>query len=121
MVYKVLADLVVVLHFGFILFVIFGAFLVFKYPKMVWLHLPVATYGMMISFYRWICPLTPLEKYFLELAGEQGYEGGFIGHYLIPLIYPGGMTQGIAISMGLFVLLWNGIFYGLLIYRNKKH
>ena len=87
----------------------------------MWLHIPVALYGMSISFFRWICPLTPIENYFRVLAGEQGYQGGFIAHYILPVIYPDGVTQGMAISMGLFVLLWNGIFYGLVIYQNKKH
>lgn len=120
MVYKLLADFVLLLHFGFILFVLFGVLLAYKYPKLVWLHIPVAMWGMMISFYRWICPLTPLENYFRNLAGEQGYQTGFIEHYLLPLIYPGGMTEKIAISMGIFVLVWNSIFYAVLIFRNKR-
>ena len=120
MIYKFLADLVLVLHLSFILFVIFGALLVFKYPRLIWIHIPVATYGMLISFFRWICPLTPLENYFRVLAGEQGYEGGFIAHYILPVIYPLGITTGFAIAMGTFVLLLNGILYGMFIYRNKK-
>ena len=120
MIFELLADLVLLLHLCFILFVIFGALLVFKYPRLIWIHIPVATYGMLISFFRWICPLTPLENYFRVLAGEQGYEGGFIAHYILPVIYPLGITTGFAIAMGTFVLLLNGILYGLFIYRNKK-
>ena len=86
----------------------------------MWFHLPVAAYGMLISFFRWICPLTPLENYFRVLAGEQGYEGGFIAHYILPVIYPSGLTTGVAISMGLTVLIWNSIVYGLIIYRKIK-
>jgi hypothetical protein len=119
-IFEILADLVLLLHLCFILFVIFGAFLVFKFPRLMWIHIPVAAYGMLISFFRWICPLTPLENYFRVLAGEQGYEGGFISHYIIPIIYPGDLTQGIAISMGLFVLACNAVLYGVFIYRNKK-
>lgn len=120
MIFKILADLVLVLHFCFILFVLFGASLVFKYPRVIWFHLPIAAYGMLISFFRWVCPLTPLENTFRALAGEQGYETGFIEHYLLPLIYPGDLTSSIAITMGLFVLTLNGLLYGVLFYRNKK-
>lgn len=120
MLYKILADLVVLLHLSFILFVLFGALLVFKYPRMVWIHLPVAIYGTLITFYRWLCPLTPLENHLRSLAGEQGYEGGFIAHYILPVIYPSGVTEGLTITMGLFVIVWNGIFYGLIIYRKIK-
>lgn len=120
MLYKFLADIVLILHLFFILFVLFGAILAFKFPKIVWFHLPIATYGALITFYRWICPLTPLENYFRALAGEQGYEGGFIAHYILPVIYPSGVTTGLTITMGLTVIIWNGIIYGLLIYRNKK-
>lgn len=120
MLYKFLADLVLVLHLGFILFVLFGALLAFKYPRTIWFHAPIAVYGMLISFFRWICPLTPLENYFRILAGEKGYEGGFIGHYILPIIYPEGMTPGITMAMGLFVLVWNGMLYGMLIYRSKN-
>ena len=86
----------------------------------MWVHLPVAAYGMLISFFRWICPLTPLENYFRVLAGEQGYEGGFIAHYILPVIYPSGLTTGVAISMGLTVLIWNVIIYGYIIYRKNE-
>ena len=121
MLYKFLADFVLILHFCFILFVVFGALLLFKYPKLIWLHFPVAVYGMLVSFFRWVCPLTPLENHFRLLAGEQGYEGGFIAHYILPVIYPEGMTTAMAVSMGVFVLFWNGIIYGVWIYRNKKY
>ncbi|MGD8483821.1 MAG: DUF2784 domain-containing protein [Thioalkalispiraceae bacterium] len=120
MLYEVLADLILLLHLVFILFVVFGVFLVFKFRKLAWFHIPVMTYGMLISFFRWVCPLTPLENHFRTLAGEQGYQGGFIEHYLLPLIYPSGMTMGIAIAMGLFVLLWNTVFYIVIFYKYKK-
>lgn len=120
MIYKILADLVVLLHLAFILFVVFGGLLVFKYNKIAWLHIPVAIYGMLISVFRWICPLTPLENTLRVMAGEQGYEGGFIAHYILPVVYPEGMTGQLAILMAITVLLVNGLLYGLLIRRARK-
>lgn len=120
MIQKLIADLILLLHFSFILFVLFGVFLVFKKHKLAWVHIPIALWGMLISLIGWVCPLTPLENHFRILAGEQGYEGGFIENYLLPLVYPGGLTRQMAISMGIFVLVWNGLFYALLIYRIKR-
>lgn len=119
MLYKLLADVVLVLHLLFILTVLIGALLVFKWPRFAWLHIPVALWGMSISFFGWVCPLTPLENYFRTMAGQQGFTGGFIGHYLLPMIYPGQLTRGMAIGMGVFVLLWNGLFYSIVLYRLK--
>lgn len=120
MIQKLIADLILLLHFSFILFVLFGVFFVFKKHKLAWVHIPIALWGMLISLIGWVCPLTPLENHFRILAGEQGYEGGFIENYLLPLVYPGGLTRQMAISMGIFVLVWNGLFYALLIYRIKR-
>lgn len=117
---KILADLVLLLHLAFILFVLFGVFIVFKKHKLAWVHVPVVIWGILISLFRWVCPLTPLENYFRMIAGEQGYEGGFIANYILPLVYPAGMTRELAISMGVFVLVWNGLLYVLLIYLIKK-
>lgn len=116
---KILADFVALIHLGFILFVIFGVFLVFKYNKLVWIHLPVIIWATLISLYRWVCPLTPLENYLRSSAGEQAYQVGFIEHYILPIIYPGEMTQAIAIAMGVFVIVWNSVFY-LIYFINKR-
>ena len=118
--YSLLADAVLVLHLLFILFVIFGALLTFKWPRLAWLHIPMAAWGMLISLFGWACPLTPLEKYLRYMAGQAGYEGGFIGHYLVSIIYPAGLTREMAIGMGIFVLVWNGGLYFLVIYKHKK-
>ena len=89
-----LADLVVVLHFLFVLFVVFGGLLALRWPKVVYLHLPVAIYGVLIEFVGWECPLTPLEKELRENAGQAGYEGGFVEHYILPVLYPAVISGG---------------------------
>ena len=106
MIHRLLADAVVVLHFGFILFVAAGGLLVLKWPRLMWLHLPAAGWGSLIEFFGWICPLTPLENRLRVLGGEAGYPGGFIETYLTPAIYPEGLTYrhqvllGIAVEIG---------------------
>ena len=120
--YKYLADAVLVIHLFFILFVLFGAFLVYRWHRLMWLHIPMALWGMLISLLGWVCPLTPLENYLRRMAGQEGYAGGFIGHYLLPIIYPGELTRVMAIEMGVFVFLWNSLIYYILLYKWKnKH
>ncbi|HET9679548.1 MAG TPA: DUF2784 domain-containing protein, partial [Gammaproteobacteria bacterium] len=88
MFYALLADLTVLLHFGFILFVLGGGLLVLWRRWLVWLHVPIAVYGVLVEWVGWICPLTPLENNFRLLAGQAGYADGFVAHYLLPIIYP---------------------------------
>jgi hypothetical protein len=110
-IFRVLADAVLVLHFGFILFVLLGGFLVLRWPRLAWLHVPVFLWGAAIEFGGWICPLTPLEKWLRELGGEAGYAGGFIEHYLTTLIYPEGLTRSIQLLIGAGVLAINAAIY----------
>lgn len=111
MIYRLAADLVVVIHFLFVLFVVFGGVLVLSRPRIAMIHLPVALYGALIEFGSWICPLTPLENWLRRKGGEAGYPGGFVEHYLLPILYPGGLTRGVEIALGLAVLVINGFFY----------
>jgi hypothetical protein len=111
MIYQWLAGLIVVIHFLFILFALFGALLVLWRKWIIWLHLPAAVWAMLIEFRGWLCPLTPLENYFTTLAGKAGYEGGFIKHYLVPIIYPTGLAPHIQIILGGVVLAVNGVIY----------
>jgi hypothetical protein len=110
MIAGITADILVLVHLGFIVFVALGGFLVVKMAKIAFLHLPCAAWGVLISFGGWICPLTPLEMHFRQLAGQAGYTGGFIDHYVMPLIYPAGLTRGNADRFGnvtiLAVNLW---------------
>lgn len=107
----ILADLVVLLHLAFILFVMLGGLLVLRWRRLMWLHLPVVVWGAAIEFVGWICPLTPLENRLRAAAGEAGYSGGFIEHYLIPLIYPAGLTRELQWLLGALVLLVNAAVY----------
>ncbi len=112
MAYRLLADLVVVIHALFVVFVGLGGLLVLRWPRLAWLHLPAAAWGALISFGGWICPLTPLEKHLRLAAGGAAYEGGFIEHYLLPILYPPGLTRGTQIVLGLLVLAVNLAVYG---------
>ncbi|HLG53063.1 MAG TPA: DUF2784 domain-containing protein [Steroidobacteraceae bacterium] len=111
MLYRALADAVLVLHLAFILFVMLGGLLVLRLPWLAWLHLPAAIWGALIEFAGWICPLTPLEKQLRLLAGEEAYRGGFINHYVIPLIYPDGLTREMQWLLGVLVLAVNAAVY----------
>lgn len=107
------ADLLVILHLAFILFVMLGGVLLFRWPWVAWLHLPAVAWGALIELIGWICPLTPLEQHFRQAAGEGGYSGGFIEQYLLPLIYPEGLTREIQLALGLLVIIFNAVIYGL--------
>lgn len=114
-----LADLVVVLHLLFVLFVVFGGLLALRWPKVVYLHLPVAIYGVLIEFIGWVCPLTPLEKELRESAGQAGYEGGFVEHYILPVLYPAALTQGVQLALGMLVIGVNLAIY-IMIVRERS-
>ena len=117
--YRALADFVVVVHIAFVAFVVLGGLLVLRQPRLAWLHLPAAAWGVMIEFAGWTCPLTPLENAFRERGGDAGYSGGFIEHYLLPVLYPAGLTRGIQFALGAAVLAINLAVYGLLLARRR--
>lgn len=111
--YRLLADLVVVLHLGFMLFVVLGGLCVLRWPRVVWFHLPAALWGAGIEFLGGICPLTPLENHLRRLGGEAGYAGGFVEHYLLPVLYPDGLTREIQLALGIFVVGFNVVVYAI--------
>ncbi len=117
--YALLADLTLLLHGAFILFVVLGGVLVFKWRGAVWLHLPCAFWGALIEFKGWICPLTYLENDLRTRAGAGGYRGGYIDHYLMPLIYPQGLTSDVQITLGVAVVVINVIIYTL-VWHNMR-
>jgi hypothetical protein len=121
MIYSVIADLLVGLHFVFILFVILGGVLVVHRTWVALLHLPCLVWGVMIEWQGWICPLTPLELHYRELAGDAGYSGGFIEHYLMPLVYPASLTRTLQIVLGSSLLALNLLIYGYLIFSRFNH
>ncbi len=117
MLYRVLADCVVVIHAAFVVFVVLGGFLAWHWRGVVWVHVPCALWGAAIEYAGWICPLTPLENALRARAGLQGYAGGFIEHYLTPVLYPAGLTRSTETVFGTLVLVVNLIAYGVLVRR----
>jgi len=105
------ADLLVIIHLAFIVFVVLGGLLVLRWPRVAFIHLPAIFWGVIIEFNHWVCPLTPLEQKLRAVAGEGSYSGGFIAHYVLPVIYPEGLTQEIQVVLGLAVLLVNATIY----------
>jgi len=106
-----LADLLLVLHLTFIVFVVGGGLLVLRCPRLAWVHVPAFLWGAAIEFTGGICPLTPIEVSLRQQAGEAGYTGGFIEHYIAGTIYPGGLSRTLQVVMGLIVLALNGLVY----------
>ncbi|KQC09008.1 MAG: hypothetical protein APR62_03565 [Smithella sp. SDB] len=120
--YNLFADLIVLAHFLFVVFVICGSLLVFRWPKVAFVHLPAAIWGVIVEFFGWICPLTPLENHFRNLAGYTQYRGDFILRYLVPVIYPENLTTTIQIVLGILVIIINVFFYSIAIQirRSRK-
>jgi Protein of Unknown function (DUF2784) len=118
-IFRLLADLVVIVHAGFVLFVVVGGFLASRWRWLIWLHLPAAVWGALVELGGWICPLTPLENLLRRLAGEAGYGGGFIEHYVIPVLYPAGYTLGLRLSLAAVVVVLNGAAYGIYFRRRS--
>ena len=112
--YGLLADVVVLLHLMFVLFVLLGGLLALKWPRIAWLHLPAAAWGAVVEFTGWICPLTPLENWLRTQGGEATYAGDFIGRYLLPILYPEALTPDIQVMLGVLVLVVNLAIYGWL-------
>ena len=119
MIYRIAADATLILHFAFIAFVLFGALLAFRYRRVVWLHLPAALWGAYVEIAGRLCPLTTLENLFRRRAGQSGYAESFIEHYLVPLIYPSGLTRGTQYAAAVIVIVVNLAIYGLLIRRSR--
>lgn len=108
---RVLADLVVIAHLGFIAFVVAGGLLVRWRRGIAYVHVPCAIYGAAIELWGWICPLTPLENRLRALGGERGYSGGFVDHYLVPIVYPPGLGSRAQVVLGILVAAGNVAIY----------
>jgi len=109
--YALLADLLLLVHAAFVLFVVGGGLLVLRWPRLAWLHLPAAVWGAGIEFTGRICPLTPIEQAWRRAAGGPGYQGGFIEHYVTAALYPTGLTRTVQLGLGLAVLVVNARVY----------
>ena len=120
MIYRFLADLVVLAHFGFILFVLLGGLLAFRWRQLPWLHIPAMAWGGFIEFSGGICPLTPLENALRRAGGLREYSQSFIEQYVVPLIYPVGLTREMQVVMGLLLIGLNIAIYGYLAWRRWR-
>ena len=114
-----LADLVVLLHAAFAAFVAAGGLLVWRRPRLAWVHLPALVWGVGIEWSGAICPLTPLEIWLRQRAGQAGYRGDFIDHYVMPILYPAGLTRERQFGLGAAVLLLNLVVYGWWLRRRR--
>lgn len=120
MLYRLAADLVALTHFAFVLFVVLGGLLALRWRRVIWLHLPCALWGALIELVGWICPLTPAENWLRLRAGQAGYSGGFIEHYLMPVLYPVGLSRSVQVVLGLAVVVINAAIYGVLLARRRS-
>lgn len=111
MLQRLLADAVLVLHLAFVAFAVAGGLFALRWRWMPWLHLPVLAWAALVEFNGWICPLTPLENRLRAAGGAAGYEGGFIEHYLLPLLYPAALTRELQWTLGAALLGFNAAVY----------
>jgi hypothetical protein len=121
MLYRVLADVVLLFHLAFILFVGLGSLLVWRFPRLVWMHLPAVMWAGLIEISGRICPLTPLENHLRRLGGEARYHVGFVEHYLLPIIYPHALSREMQVGLGTAVIVINVVAYTVLHCRRRPH
>jgi len=119
MLYGIIADIVVLIHLSFILFAVLGGVLIVWWRWIVWLHIPAIMWAIWIEFSGGICPLTPLENWLRIKAGQGGYEGDFVATYLLPLLYPAGLTRKIQIVLAMMVIVINVSIYGFIAYKGR--
>lgn len=119
MAWKLLADAVVLAHLAFVVFVVSGGFLAWRYPRALFAHVPALLWGIWIEMSGMICPLTPLENHLRTLGGEAGYTGGFVEHYVIPVLYPLGLTRHIQWMLAAVLIALNAVAYGGLFVRGS--
>jgi uncharacterized membrane protein YhhN len=115
-----LADAIVLIHFAFVLFILLGGLLVLRWPGLVWLHLPIAAWGVLVQCMGWICPLTPLENWLRLSAGGARYQGGFVEHYVIPLLYPLRVGPRLHLALGALVFALNAVVYASVLVRARR-
>jgi len=120
MIYRILADLIVLVHLGFILFVVLGGFFVLRWRKLAWVHIPLAIWGAVVEFANLICPLTPLENHLRELGGGSGYQIDFVEQYIVPIVYTPSLDLKLQIILGSLVIVVNLLIYILVYYKLNK-
>lgn len=120
MIFRVLADATVVLHLLFVVFVVCGGVLVLRWPRLAWVHLPAAAWGAWVELAGWMCPLTPLENWLRLQGGSATYTSGFVERYLLPVLYPEALSRDVQWTLGLLVILLNGIAYAVVVLSRRK-
>ena len=120
MFYRLAADAVVLLHLGFVVFVVAGGLLVFRWRWVALLHLPAVVWAVLLEFRGWLCPLTPLELSLRASGGQAGYSGGFVEYYILPVLYPAELDSTLQIALGSFVIVINVVLYNWLLWRLKN-
>ena len=120
MFYTLTADAIVVLHLAFVIFVVAGGLLVFRWRRVALLHLPAVVWAVLLEFNGWLCPLTPLELRLRASGGQAGYGGGFIEHYILPVLYPAELDKVMQVEIGSLVIAVNIAVYGWLLWRIKN-
>jgi hypothetical protein len=120
MIFHLAADLLLAVHLAFVAFVLFGALLVLRWPRLLWLHVAAVLWGVLVEFTGAICPLTPLEVTLRQMGADLGYQGDFIGHYLTTMLYPAGLTRELQIGLGFVALVPNAVVYGYLVMLKKR-
>ena len=119
MLYRIAADMVLMTHFAFILLVVAGALAVFRYPWFVWIHVPAASWGAFVELTGRICPLTTLENFLRIHAGQEGYANSFVEQYILPVIYPVGLTRQVQLLLAGLVVAVNAIIYATILLRKR--
>ena len=109
---KLAPEVVLAIHFAWVVFAVFGGLLALIDLRWAWLHVPAVVWSAVVNFAGWTCPLTPLEQILRRRASVAGYEGGFVNHYIAPLVYPGGMPRRLELTAGFSITLWNALVYG---------
>jgi hypothetical protein len=120
MAYRFLADTLTMIHMAFVAFILLGGFLVLRWRRAVWLHGPAVLWGVLVEWAGWVCPLTPLENW-LRLKGQgQGYSGGFVEHYLVPVLYPAALSPEFQFVLGTLAVAVNLLVYGYVIRARRR-
>ena len=119
-VYRIFADLVVLVHVTFVVFVVFGGLVALKWRRVVWVHLTAVVWAAIVEFSGWICPLTPLENWLRTKTGENGYHGDFVAYYILPVLYPSELTRELQIGLGIFVIALNLALYSWFFFRSER-
>jgi hypothetical protein len=120
MIYRLLADVVLLAHFAFVAFTVLGGLLVLRYRKVLWWHLAALCWGVVVQWANWICPLTPLENDLRRLGGEAGYAGGFIEHFVLKVLYPENLTVELRYVLGIALIIINVAVYSYVLLTRRR-